>query len=191
MRVYCRRAAAAVAAICLILGHSPASVSQAGAGEYQVKAAFLYNFAKFVDWPPQAFARGGPSFTICLAGDPFAQELDKIVQGEVLDNRPLMVRRLAHGEDMRGCQMIYIASEEAKRSAEILKAVDDDPILTVGESDDFIDNGGIIRFIKTGGRIHFQINPDAAERVSLKISARLLRLAEIVRPRPRQRAGVL
>jgi hypothetical protein len=185
MEPYCR-AALAVATACLILAHSPITVSQTGGTEHQVKAAFLYNFAKFVDWPPQAFSGGGSSaFTICVIGDPFEGALDKIIRGEVLDGRPLMIRHLASGEDLRGCQIIYVGPAEARGTTQIINAVADAPILTVGETDDFINDGGIIRFVRTGDRIHFQINPDAAERASLKISARLLRLADIVRPRPR------
>ena len=84
--------------------------------------------------------------------------------------------------------MIYLAPNENRRS-EIIDAAVNSPILTVGETDSFINEGGIIRFVRSGGRIHFQINPDAAERASLRVSARLLRLADIVRPR--QRAGVI
>ncbi len=180
---------AAAWCICTIAVDGSVATSQPASAEYQVKAAFLYNFAKFVEWPPQAFPSPDSPFTICLAGDPFEGALDRTVQGELLDRRPLMVRRIIPAEDLRGCQMIYLAPNENRRSAEIIDAAVNSPILTVGETDSFINEGGIIRFVRSGGRIHFQINPDAAERASLRVSARLLRLADIVRPR--QRAGVI
>ena len=152
--------------------------------EYQVKAAFLFNFAKFVEWPPQVFPRRDAPFTICIAGDPFEGALDKTVEGESLDGRPLLVRRVAAVEEIRGCQILYIAPD-ARRSAELLSAAANAPILTVGETEDFINDGGIVRFIQETHRVHFQINPEAAERASLKVSSRLLRLAEIARPKPR------
>jgi len=161
----------------------------AASTEYEVKATFLYNFAKFVDWPAQAVPGSGAAFTICLAGDPFEGALDRIIQGELLDGKPLMARRITASDDVQGCQIIYVAASEASRSRDIINAAANAPILTVGEADDFIDDGGMVRFVKTGGRIHFQINPDAAQRVSLKVSSRLLRLADIVRRR--QHLGVI
>jgi len=180
---------ATASCICAIFADGSVARSQPASAEYQVKAAFLYNFAKFVEWPPQAFPSPGSPFTICLAGDPFEGALGRTVQGELLDRRPLMVRRIMPAENLRGCQMIYVAPNEVQRSEEIINAAANSPILTVGETDSFINEGGIIRFVKSGGRIHFQINPDAAERASLRVSARLLRLADIVRLR--QHAGVI
>ena len=175
-------------AVSAILMDAGFAMSQPASVEYQVKAAFLFNFAKFVAWPREAFPRSDSPFTICLAGDPFDGAVDRIVQGEVLDGRPLTVRRVNTGEAIRSCQIIYVAPSEARRSEEIINAVMNAPVLTVGEDDNFINEGGIIHFVKTGGRIRFQINPEAAEHASLKVSSRLLRLAEIARPR--QRAGV-
>jgi hypothetical protein len=103
-----------------------------------------------------------------------------------LDGRPLMVRHITSTEGVRRCQMIYIAASETQSNV-LLTAAANAPILTVGETEDFINEGGMIRFTKTAGRIRFQINPDAADRVSLKVSSRLLRLADIVHPR--QRSG--
>ena len=150
--------------------------------EYEVKAAFLFNFAKFVDWPAQAFATPNASFTICLDGDPFGGALDRIIQGENLEGRALTVRRLNSGNDLAGCQIVYVAASQFRHVDEIVSGANNHPILTVGDTDNFIDRGGIIRFIKSGGRIHFQINPDAAGRAGLQLSSKLLRLAEIVRP---------
>lgn len=151
--------------------------------EYQVKAAYLYNFAKFVDWPPTAFLRPDDPFTICLAGDPFGGALDKVIQGEVLNGRKLTIRRIAATDSTAGCQIVYVDPFQDRRYEETNAVPLNSPILTVGETEDFINNGGMIRFIKSGHRIQFQINADAVSRASLKVSSRLLRLAEIVRPK--------
>lgn len=157
--------------------------------EYDVKAAFLYNFAKFVEWPAQTFSSSTSSFTICLAGDPFQGALARTIRGETLDGKRLTLRRITGPEDEWGCQILYVAASEGQRSREILAIATGAPILTVGETDNFINDGGIVRFVNVGGRIHFQINPDAAARVSLKVSSRLLRLADIVHPGQRSGAG--
>jgi hypothetical protein len=179
--------AAAVFFIGISLVDALAGLAQAPAVEYQVKAVYLFNFAKFVEWPQQAFLNPKTPYTICLAGDPFDTALQKTVQGESVNGRALAVRRLAAGDSPAGCHLLYISRSEAARTADLLNAVSSAPVLTVGESDEFINNGGMVRFVEAGGRIRFEINPDAAEQGSLKVSSRLLRLADIVKPR--QRAG--
>jgi len=178
-----KRTAAAGLIIGLLLLQSGPLAGQESNVEYQVKAAFLYNFAKFIDWPPTAFLRPDDPFTICLAGDPFAGALDKVIQGEVLNGRKLSIRRMTAADSAAGCQIVYVAPMQERRYAETNAVPLNSPILTVGETEDFINNGGMIRFIQTGHRIQFQINADAVSRTSLKVSSRLLRLAEIVRPK--------
>src|SRR5262245_38561580 len=117
--------------IALILGGSRSSSAQVSTNEYEVKAAFLYNFAQFVEWPHHAFSRPGAPFIFCLAGDPFGGALDKIIQGETLNGRPLAIRRIARGENVKGCHLIYVAPSEAGRSEEIINAAANAPILTV------------------------------------------------------------
>lgn len=152
--------------------------------ESDVKAAFLYNFAKFVEWPAGAFPAPDGPFTFCLTGEGLNGALEKLVQGEKFVQRPLTVRRLPPGElNVRGCHVLF-AGHAARSSAEIAAAVGTLPVLTVGEAEDFIDRGGMIRFTGAGNRIQFEINPAAAERSQLRISSRLLRLATIRSPRP-------
>jgi len=169
------------AALWILLGTLP-STGQERPVEYQVKAAFLYNFAKFIDWPSQAFPARDSAFTICLADYPLQGALEKAVQGETWNGRPLLVKQIDSGSDVRGCQVVYI-SQSAAQWMEILMAAANEPVLTVGERADFIAAGGIIRFTESGHRIRFEINPDAADRASLRVSSRLLRLADIVRAR--------
>jgi hypothetical protein len=149
--------------------------------EYHVKAVFLLNFARFIEWPQQALA--ADNFTICLLGDPFRGALETAIRNESLNGRPLAIRRLASMDGAGQCQILFISASQAGRTAEALGAVAAMPVLTVGESGNFVVDGGMIRFTESGRRIRFEINPDAARRASLKISSRLLRVADIVRGR--------
>jgi hypothetical protein len=177
-----KRLLASVVGILFSVSTTPA---QDAAVEYQVKAAFLFNFAKFVEWPSRAFPATNSAFNICLAGDPFRGAVEKTIQGERWNGRPLAVKRIDSASSVPGCHIVYV-SRSVPRDMEILMAAANAPVLTVGEAADFITAGGIIRFTASGRRIRFEINPEAAERVSLRVSSRLLRLADIVRP---QRAG--
>jgi hypothetical protein len=179
----CPSLAAAVLALSVMLVESPAFAPQLPTVEAQVKAAFLYNFAQFIQWPRQAFTGNDAPFVICTAGGSFDGALEKTVEGEMLNGRRISIRRLGPAETARGCQVLYIGKTEAHRSAEIVGAVANAPVLTVGDVDNFIDVGGMIRFTEAGHRIRFEINPEAVERASLRVSSRLLRLADIARPR--------
>jgi hypothetical protein len=139
--------------------------------EYRVKAAFLFNFAKFVAWP--ADTDGGP-LTICVAGrNVFGETLVDTVRGESINGRPLDVRVLLEPEP--GCHIIFVPRGAA--TAAYLRAFRSTPVLTVGESPDFISQGGIVNFTLEGTSVRFEIDPEAAERAGLRISSRLLRLA--------------
>ena len=139
--------------------------------EYQVKAAYLYNFVKFIEWPPAA--RNG-TLTICTAGsNPFGAALDDIVRGESINGRAIAARAIYAPQ--QGCDVVFIPRGVA--AAEYLRAARTAPILTVGESPDFVAQGGIINFVRDAGMIRFEIDRDAAARAGLHISSRLLRLA--------------
>jgi YfiR/HmsC-like len=139
--------------------------------EYQVKAAFLFNFAKFVEWPPEAPA--GP-LQICVAGrNVFGDALVETVRGETINGRPLAVRVILEPEP--GCHIIFVPRGAA--AAAYLRAAGSSPSLTVGESPEFISQGGIVNFRLEGTSVRFEIDPEAAERAGLRISSRLLRLA--------------
>src|SRR5262245_25457124 len=124
---------AVVPSVCLVLFAVQQASSQNPPLEYQVKAVFLYNFAKFVDWPAQAFARPDAPFNICLAGDPFQGAVEQTVEGETLNGRRIVVRRIAAGENVRDCHLIYVSASEGGREVEIINAAKSLPILTVGE----------------------------------------------------------
>lgn len=163
------------AAALLLLLALPAA---AQAPEYDVKAAFLFNFAKFVEWPAGAFAGERAPLTICVFGDdPFGRSLDAVVQGERVGERGLAVERPERIGDLDGCHVLFVSGSERERLPEVLARVEEEPVLTVGDADGFLRAGGIINFILEGSKVRFLINQEAAERSGLRISSKLMRLA--------------
>ena len=153
--------------------------------EYQVKAAFLYNFAKFVEWPPGTFASSTDPIGICIIGqNPFGAALEKMVQGKKVGDRTFAVRRLPDTQQASQCQILFIGSAEWKRTHALLEAVKIPGVLTVGESDDFTVLGGIIGFRLDGPRVRIKVDLQTAEHAKLRISSKLLSLAEIAKKQP-------
>ncbi len=149
-------------------------------GEYQLKAVFLFNFAKFVEWPPQAFADPHDPFTICVLGDtPFGSALDDAVRGKTVANRPISIRLVSNSQQARKCQILFVSASEHRRLHGILEALRNCCVLTVGETEDFTENGGIVQFRMKDARVRIEINAEAAERAGLRISSKLLSLAEL------------
>ena len=153
--------------------------------EYQVKAAFLYNFAKFVEWPSDSFTTPSEPIGICIVGqNPFGPALENMVQGKKIGDRAFAVRRVPDPLQADKCQILFIASSEWKRTRAILAALRRADILTVGETDDFTAAGGVIGFKLDGPRVRIQIALETAVQHRLRISSKLLSLAEIVRRQP-------
>ena len=180
----CTRTAARILALLVVAAGVLAWIPQAGAqsqplSEYQVKAAFLYNFAKFVEWPADAFKDPRAPVMLGIVGeDPFGETLDAMVSGKTVNGRGVVVRRFQHGEDLRGCHILFISSSERKRRARILESVKGSAVLTVGEMDQFVQSGGAIGLLLEENKVRFEINVGAAARARLKISAKLLALAQ-------------
>ncbi len=170
---------AAIFLVCAALGPSTHAQSMT---EYQVKAAFLYNFAKFVEWPSDAPGDDHNSIVLGIVGeDSFRDLLEHTVQGKTVNGRRLVVRRPKNASDARACQIVFIGASEKKRLRPLLDSLKGAGVLTVGESEGFAQLGGIINFTLEDNRVHFEINVDAADRAGLKISSKLLSLAKIVR----------
>jgi len=151
--------------------------------EYQIKAAFLYNFIQFVKWPGTTFPTPDAPFCIGILGDdPFGSALDDTVQGEAIDGHRLMVIRSPRVEELMGCQMIFVCRSEGGHADAILSKLSSKPILTVSEIDGFAGMGGDINFYLSSGKVRFEINPQAARQGGLKISSQLLALGKIVEP---------
>ncbi len=184
-----RQFAAALVALTLYsllaTGASGATATSAGLTsaqrEYQIKAVFLLNFARFVDWPATAFATDTAPLELGVLGDdPFGSYLDDAVRGETINRRPIIVRRFRRAADMAHCHVLFICRSEAARLEQILTSLDGRGILTVSDANGFADKGGMIGFVKHDEKVRLQINLDAAKDSNLTISAKLLRPSEIV-----------
>lgn len=146
------------------------------ADEYRVKAAFLFNFAKFIEWPPQAFAGQTASLTLCILGlDPFGNLLDDTLKGRAVSGRPIAIRRIVDVE--QGCHLVFISSSERKRLALLTDQLRGASVLTVSEEAGFTNVGGMIELFTAGESVQFNIAPAAVERSGLHASARLVALA--------------
>ena len=152
--------------------------------DYQVKAAFLVNFPKYVDWPSDAFAGTNASITVAVFGDDnVANEFQNMIQsGLVIDGHPVVLKRIKSEADITGSsQILFIATSERARVSAILQKVKGSSVLLVGESDNFLDQGGMINMVPKNRKIRLQINLGAARQASLKISSRLLVAADVVK----------
>ena len=147
--------------------------------EYKLKAAFLYHFSQFVDWPPKAYADPKTPFVIGVLGNnPFGADLEQTVHGKAIGQHALTVREFhSLAEATNNCRILFISSSEQKRLPDIITALGEANILTVGEADNFGEAGGIIHFVMEGTKIRFRVNEAAATHAGLKISAKLLSLA--------------
>ncbi len=149
---------------------------------YKVKTAFLFNFAKFIEWPTSSFATPQSPFAICVLGqDPFGGILTDMLQGKMIGERPLTVRLLKDKSEGRSCQIVFVSSSESAHLANIVETLRGGNVLLVGESNDFATSGGTIGFTLEDDRVRFAINTDAADRSGLKFSSKLLALAQLVR----------
>ena len=146
--------------------------------EYQLKAAFLFNFAKFVEWPPEAFANSTSPIVIGILGeDPFGGDLERTVRDKKVNNRPFVIKELRSPAEATNCHIIFISASEKKRLPEVLSGLSGTNVLTVSETADFTASGGMINFVEENNKIRFQINDVAAKKANLKVSSKLLSLA--------------
>lgn len=157
--------------------------------EYLIKAAILYNFAKFAEWPTAAFSGDADTLRICVIGDdPFGPALGSL-QGKTVRNRVLSAAHIAKVEDAAACHILFVSASETGRLSGILDAVSALPILTVADMGQFTSNGGIVALKKAQDRSRIEINVGAAEKAGLKLSSKLLRLADTVGTRTAQTSG--
>jgi hypothetical protein len=149
--------------------------------EYQLKAAFLFNFAKFIDWPTSSFASTQSPFSICILGkDPFGRAIDEALQGKSIGDRRVVIDRAKNVAESVHCQIVFAGNSEAASLRGILAGLRGANVLLVGESQGFAASGGTIQFTIEENHVRFLINTDAADRAGLKFSSKLLALAKIV-----------
>jgi hypothetical protein len=154
--------------------------------EYEVKAAFLFHFAQFVDWPSETFKSDTSPLTYCTIGeDPFQGALEASLNGKTVGARHLRVTHIKQAQEIPECQILFIGGMEKKRMSNVLASIRGTPVLTVGDADHFVNEGGVIGFSLEEKKIRFEINLNAATEAKLKISAKLLALAKTVIGDPR------
>jgi hypothetical protein len=155
---------------------------QTKAPESAVKATYLYNFSRFVQWPADAAAAKGDAFSICVLGeDPFGAVLDSILSGETIGGKPVMTKRVARSQDALDCRVLYISASEDGRLKEILAGLDKSGVLTVSDIPQFSQRGGMIQFVLVGNKLRFEVNLTNAQTAGLTLSSDLLKVAVAVR----------
>ncbi len=183
-----RRLGILIIALSVSLSWAPGALAQdrdsSDSSEYLIKAGFIFNFAKFVEWPPTTFAQADSPIVIGILGtDPFGAIIDQIVQDKKIGGRGFVVKRLKWGtdlKDLKECKILFVGASERVHIDELVQIVKGLPILTVGETPGFAEHGGVIRLVLEDNRVRFEVNVDAARQAGLTISSRLLTLARII-----------
>jgi hypothetical protein len=166
---------------CLIIPLQSAAAQSSRATTIEIEAAYLYNFARFVNWPPD---QPSGAFEICVLGkDPFGEVLDSTVAGETINSRKVMVDRITSTRDISACQIVFISGHEESRLKTILATVNAG-CLTVSDIPHFAERGGMIELVERDGRIRFEVNLDAAQRAHVALSSELLKVAVKVIDKP-------
>ena len=170
-----------MALVCLFLGVPAGVMSQVTLPEYQVKAAYLFNFLKFVEYPIVSFAVQLEPIVIGVVCDvTFGSALPLVVTGKTVAGRDLVIRLYRPGEDLRGAHILFISASEKKRLPMIFSSLHGSSVLTVADMEGFLDAGGMIQFLNENERVRFAINLDATTQARLKLSSKLLSLAKTV-----------
>jgi len=168
----------------MALGSHAEGLDSSDSSEYLIKAGFIYNFAKLVEWPSSAFPQADSPIVIGILGDdPFGGTLDRIVTDKKINGRGFTVKRLRWGKDLKDlkdCNILFVSSSEKEHLDSVVDAMKWLPILTIGDAPGFARRGGIINFTLEDNKVRFEVNVEAAKHADLTISSRLLTLARIV-----------
>jgi len=167
--------------ICLLITSAPVvSLSEPRTQEYEIKAAFLFNFARLTKWPANSFSSPDKEFVVCILGDdPFGRSLDALM-GQTIDGHTVSISRTRDIRESSDCNLLFVSSSERNRLPEIIAHVGNMPVLTVSDIRGFESEGGIIGFYLKDGHVRFRINIDTARKSKLKMSSHLLEVAETV-----------
>jgi hypothetical protein len=181
MRHVARRLAVLAAALVVAANASAQDLSSAETSEYLIKAGYIYNFAKLVEWPAAGARKGQPIVIGVVGNDGFAGILDRTVNGKKIDDRPLLVKRLSSRQAKDcSCQMLFVAAAESAHADDVIQAQGAAAVLTIAEAPDFATRGGMIALVLLDSKVRFIVNVDAATQAGLSISSRLLALATVV-----------
>ena len=176
------RVAAIVLALCPAAVATAAPSANEPSREYAVKAAFIFNFVQFVEWPAGAFETEDEPLVIGVLGqNPFGDALARAVQGKAVGGHPLVVRHFSDVGSLRRCHLLYAGTTDVETLRQLVVKVRTTPVLTLGESKSFLSVGGMMRFYTEEGKVRFEVNLDAARSARLRISSKLLKLARVYR----------
>jgi YfiR/HmsC-like len=184
-RVSLRRRVSCASVVLFLLCPFNLPAQQTKASEYAVKATYLYNFSRFVQWPTDSVAAKGNVFPICVFGeDPFGAVLETILSGESIDGKAVVAKRVSKLQETLDCRVLYISVSEDSRLKEILAEVDKAAVLTVSDIPQFSQRGGMIQFVLAGNKVRFEVNLTNAQTAGLTLSSDLLKVAVAVRKSP-------
>lgn len=183
------RGASVVGVLVLAATARPGWAQQQSVSEPALKAAFLFNFAKFTEWPADALAPGAP-LRLCLTDAAVADALDATVTGRSITGHPVTTSRVsvprsAADDSLSGCAVAYVTGLDAKKAADVLGSIQTAAVFSVSDFADFAAMGGVANFLVEGDRMRFALNPAAAERVRLRLNSQLLAVARLTKDRPR------
>lgn len=166
----------------IFLAGPSSNAQQPKANEFQVKAAYLYNFGRFVEWPDQNASDKSQPFEICVLGvDPFGPTLDAVLASGNIAGKSVAAKRISKAEEVNSCRIVFISSSEESHLKEVLAALDKTSVLTVSDIPRFSERGGMIGFILDGNRVRFDVNLASAQGARLTLSSELLKVATNVR----------
>jgi YfiR/HmsC-like len=150
--------------------------------DYEVKAAYLYNFGRFVEWPGKVAGDQGGSFTVCVLGqDPFGPSLDATLAGETIGGKTIIAKRITSAEESDNCQILFLSPQADSRLNKIIADLDKKAVLTVSDMPQFVKRGGMIQFVLEGKKVRFEVNLTATQHAGLTLSSELLKVATAVR----------
>lgn len=173
---------ASAVVVCMLLSSSQLYAQHPKPTEYQVKAAYLYNFGKFIEWPSASSQLRDDSFEICVLGDdPFGAALSAAVNNETIAGKHVIARQISVLQDAANCRVLFISSSESKRVKQILVSLGAASVLTVSDLPGFAERGGMVQFVMEDNKVRFEVNSASAERAGLAMSSELLKVAVTVR----------
>jgi hypothetical protein len=175
------RCAMAAALLAVGVAGAPPDVLAQMSQEYEIKVAFLYNFVRFVEWPPGALPETSNTITVCVLGDAPPGNALASIDGKTVKGRRLTTRRIEPLKGIELCHVLFVSSSEQGRLPQVLQNLRGTSVLTVGEAERFIASGGIINFVVERNKVRFEINPVGAEQAGLKLSSQLLSVARVVK----------
>lgn len=167
--------------LCLFFHTGPAV---AETGEYQVKAAMIYNMIRFMDWPEEALPASTPQFVVCVVGKGGLGSAVDALQGKQVKGKTVFVRPIPLSGGISGCQVLILSDQDKSSTASLLERTRSSMVLTVADSAGFARLGGTVGFVLQNGKVRFEINQTSAQRHRIRVSAQLLKLAQIVQEGP-------